>query len=164
MTAAVEHMTHDPAETFALGRTLGRLLEAGDFAALSGALGAGKTQFIKGLAAGLGVAPDEPVVSPTFVLVREYVGRLKLYHIDAYRLAAADELLALGLTDMLAEPAAVVAVEWADRVPLAIPNSACHIDLEHAGPTDRRICIAWPAAAERLARLAAARRIRGDSS
>ena len=154
MTPVFERVLHDPGETFALGQALGELLEAGDFVALAGALGSGKTQFIKGLAAGLGVSPDEPVVSPTFVLIREYVGRLKLYHIDAYRLAAADELLALGLAEMMAEPAAVVAVEWADRVTPAVPNSACSIDLEHAGPTDRRLRMTWPAAVERLARLA----------
>ena len=128
-----------PELTLELGRALGRLLKPGDLVALGGPLGAGKTQFVKGLAVGLGVPDDEPVTSPTFVLVREYVGRLRLYHLDAYRLAGADELLALGLDEMLADPGAVVAVEWADRVADALPAAAWLVDLEHAGEQTRDV-------------------------
>ena len=152
MTAGYERLCSSPEETTALGFALGTLLQGGDFLALSGALGAGKTHLIKGIAAGLGVPADEPVVSPTFVLVREYQGRLKLYHLDAYRLASAAELSALGLDEMAAEPDAVVAVEWADRVPAAVPQTACRIELEHVAEQVRRVRIAWPAT-ERLAAL-----------
>lgn len=139
-----------PAQTFAVGRGLGGLLRGGEFIALSGPLGAGKTQFVKGLAAGLGVPEDEPVVSPTFVLVREYAGEaLTLFHIDAYRLSSAEELLALGLEEMRS-PDSVVAVEWADRTPDAIPPDACRIELAHAGATERTIEIAWDGAGDRL--------------
>jgi len=103
MTIAASTLTwtsRSTAETFAFGQALGGLLQSGDFVALTGQLGAGKTHLVKGLAVGLGVPADEPVVSPTFVLVREYIGRLKLYHIDAYRLGGAAELFALGLEEM----------------------------------------------------------------
>ncbi len=141
-----EVMTKGPEETVALGAAIGRRLRAGDFVALRGALGAGKTQLVKGLAAGLGVPPEEPVVSPTFVLVREYAGRLKLYHIDAYRLHGLEELLALGVEEMTRETGAVVALEWADRVPGAAPAEALLIDLEHGGANTRRVRLEWDAA------------------
>jgi len=154
MTVALEYTSVQPEQTAAVGRYLGRILCCGDFLALSGPLGAGKTQLIKGIALGLGVPADEPVVSPTFVLIREYAGRLTLYHIDAYRLSGAAELLALGLEEMMAEPCAVVALEWADRAREAIPGHACRIDLEHVGPDTRRLRICWNAP-DRLAQLQA---------
>ena len=139
------HTTKSARGTFGFGRALGSLLRTGDFLALSGPLGAGKTHLIKGVAAGLGVPDDEPVVSPTFVLMREYIGRLKLYHLDAYRLSGSEDLFALGLAEVASESAAVVALEWADRTPEAIPDSACRIDIEHAGPTRRRLRVQWTA-------------------
>jgi len=143
VNGGVERLLRGVEETIALGRALGRLLRAGDFLALSGPLGAGKTQLIKGVAAGLEVPDEEPVVSPTFVLIREYVGRLKLYHVDAYRLRSTDELLALGLEEMMSEPRAAVAVEWADRVADAVPGHACRIELAHQDPESRRVCVHW---------------------
>jgi tRNA threonylcarbamoyladenosine biosynthesis protein TsaE len=147
-----ELITHDPTQTRALGRLLGESLTGRDFLALSGPLGAGKTQFIKGVAAGLAVPADEPIVSPTFVLIREYRGRLTLYHIDAYRLGGTEELFSLGLDEMVAEPEAVVAIEWADRTPEAMPQRACRVELAHLGGDQRRVRIDW-ANAERLAAL-----------
>ena len=121
----------DPAATLELGRRIGAQLRGGEFLALCGPLGAGKTHLAKGLALGLGVPPDEPVVSPTFVLVREYQGRLRLVHADAYRLGSSDELRSLGLDEQLT-PETVVAVEWADRFPAAIPDSGIWVELEYA--------------------------------
>jgi tRNA threonylcarbamoyladenosine biosynthesis protein TsaE len=152
MMAGYERLSKGPQETVALGRALGRVLRAGDFVALTGPLGAGKTHFVKGLADGLEVPDDEPVVSPTFVLIREYRGRLKLYHLDAYRLHGPGELLSLGLDELIAEPAAVTALEWADRVADAVPPNACWIGLEHIGRSVRRACFRWEPA-ERLAEL-----------
>ena len=147
MSTRLTWRSESPEQTRELGAALGRLLHAGELVALSGPLGAGKTQFVKGLALGLGVPADEPVVSPTFVLVREYAGRLKLYHLDAYRLADALELYELGLAEMLADPAGVVALEWADRVPAAVPDQAWRIEFTHAGPQARGLTILAPAAA-----------------
>jgi tRNA threonylcarbamoyladenosine biosynthesis protein TsaE len=153
MTDALSRSCERPEETSALGAALGALLTSGDFVALSGALGAGKTQFVKGIARGLEVGPDDPVVSPTFVLIREYVGRLKLYHIDAYRLTGSGELWALGLDEIIAERDAVVALEWADRVEESVPDNACRVDIAHAGEQQRTVRLSWDPA--RLRRLAA---------
>jgi tRNA threonylcarbamoyladenosine biosynthesis protein TsaE len=154
---ALHWRSESTAQTLALGRRLGTLLRPGDFVALTGPLGAGKTHLVKGIAAGLEVPPDEPVVSPTFVLVREYAGRLTLYHIDAYRLKDAAELLALGLEEMLADPGGTVALEWADRVSAAVPPQAWGVDMAHAGPDAREITVNG-ADPERLAALAAVSR------
>ncbi len=96
-----------------LAAGLAELLHPGDVVLLTGELGAGKTCFIQGMAEGLGV--KERVLSPTFTLLREYRGRLSLYHLDAYRLEGPWDLYQLGLEDYL-EGEGVVAVEWADRV------------------------------------------------
>lgn len=118
--------------TFDLGRRIGAQLHGGEFLALCGPLGAGKTHFVKGLAVGLGLDAGEPVVSPTFVLVREYQGRLRLLHADAYRLSSAGELSALGLDEQLT-PETVLAVEWADRFATAVPDAALWIEFEYQG-------------------------------
>lgn len=141
MIAPLELELRSPAEMIALGAALGRAAAAGDVFALNGPLGAGKTHLVKGLAAGLGVPPDEPVVSPTFVLMREYAGRLKLLHLDAYRLSSGDELRAIGWEELLETPGAVVAIEWAERVADAIPRAAVRIELAHGGGDLRRAVI-----------------------
>ncbi|MGE0480596.1 MAG: tRNA (adenosine(37)-N6)-threonylcarbamoyltransferase complex ATPase subunit type 1 TsaE [Phycisphaerae bacterium] len=142
--SAWEFESTGPADTQAVAAALGRLLLGGEVIALDGALGAGKTQFAKGLAHGLDVPPDEPVVSPTFVLVREYRGRLTLYHVDAYRLAGADDLAAIGWDDLRSDGAGVVAVEWAERVAGLLPANAIRVEIEHVDGTRRRIRIATP--------------------
>lgn len=127
------------ADTAALAQRLGQLMQPGDVLGLDGPLGVGKTCFVQGLAAGLGVPPQVRVTSPTFTLVNEYTGRLTLYHVDLYRLKQAGELRELGLWE-LADTGGVLAVEWlgmfpdelpADRlliemsfVPAAVPGSA----------------------------------------
>lgn len=131
MTELLQLTTKTAGQTRAVGRILGQLLEAHDVLAVAGPLGSGKTQLIKGVASGLRVSRHEPVVSPTFVLVREYRGRLRLYHVDAYRLSDPRELTALGFEEMLADPAAAVAVEWADRVRALLPPSSWWISLDH---------------------------------
>ncbi|RMF76991.1 MAG: tRNA (adenosine(37)-N6)-threonylcarbamoyltransferase complex ATPase subunit type 1 TsaE [Planctomycetota bacterium] len=136
--------TDSPEQTMLIGAGIGRLLRAGDVVALSGPLGAGKTLFVKGLAAGLGVPETEPVVSPTFVLVRQYEGRLRLAHCDAYRLTSATELDDLGLAEVLNDEAGVVAIEWADRFPQAFDAPTWEVELEHAGLTRRTLRIRSP--------------------
>lgn len=116
-----EIRTQSAAETFAVGVRLGRLLESGDFIALIGNLGAGKTQFTKGLAVGLGIQPDEPVTSPTYTLLNLHEGRLPLYHFDLYRLASEDDVLAIGYEEY-ADAAGICVVEWAERLGNLIPD------------------------------------------
>jgi len=125
-----------PEQTRSLGRRLGALLRAGDFVALVGELGAGKTLLVRGAAEGAGVA--DAASSPTFALVNLYRGgRVALQHLDLYRLAGPAELFALGFEDLLAEPAATLC-EWADRAGAALPEDRLEILLEPTGPNERR--------------------------
>jgi tRNA threonylcarbamoyladenosine biosynthesis protein TsaE len=110
----------DEATTKAIAAALAGELRPGDVVGLTGDLGAGKTRFVQGAAAALGV--EDPVVSPTFMLVRSYQGRLPVQHVDAYRLSGAAELEDLGIEEVL-PPEAVVFVEWADRVLAALPST-----------------------------------------
>ena len=130
--------THSEDETEAVARTLAVALNAGDVLLLSGNLGAGKTAFVRGLAAGLGIDPDD-VSSPTFTLVHEYRGgRLTLYHADLYRLerTAAEDI---GLEEMGVEDG-VLAIEWPDRLTHEMPG-AVRVSLEITSDTERRITV-----------------------
>ena len=143
--------TSSPDQTRALGARLAKTLAPGDCVALIGELATGKTQLAKGIAQGLGIDP-RLVTSPTFVLHAVYQGRLTLHHLDAYRMKSAAELDDLALTDFL-DAGGVAIIEWADRVPAALPARRIEITLEHAGPNRRRITIrgADKAPAARLA-------------
>lgn len=124
------------------GRRFAAALRSGDVIALDGDLGAGKTQFCKGLAAGLGATED--VTSPTFALVQEYrSGRLPLHHFDWYRLESADELHALGWDDYLDEEGIVV-VEWAEKFPAMLPRSSIRLRFETDSSGIRRIAVTRP--------------------
>ena len=132
------HLTHSDEDTHAVARHLAAQLVPGDVVLLSGDLGAGKTTFVRGLAAGLGIDPDQ-VTSPTFTLVHEYRdGRLTLYHADLYRLdkaATADlGLEELGVSD------GVLAIEWPERLAHSLPG-ALHVEIEIVDETTRRITI-----------------------
>src|SRR5882724_9951572 len=106
-------ISHSPEETLALGKAWGRAAMNGWVIALSGDLGAGKTQLVKGLARGLGITAR--VHSPTYTLVNEYSGgRLPLFHLDLYRLETVDQIIAAGLEEYL-QPAGVSVIEWAER-------------------------------------------------
>jgi tRNA threonylcarbamoyladenosine biosynthesis protein TsaE len=143
-------VTTDPHETRAIGRALGRAAMPGTVLALRGELGAGKTQLAKGVAEGLGVRTT--VNSPTFVLMNEHVGRLRLYHVDAYRLGDPEEALAAGLLDDR-EIDGVSVIEWADRLDGWLPVDRLDISLELGdGPTDRTV--RWEAHGDAHARLA----------
>ena len=104
----------DPESTRRLGHALGETAKRGDCLLLRGDLGAGKTSLAQGLAAALGVT--EPVTSPTFTLLNEYRGRFALYHIDLYRLEAA-EVVGMGLAEYWLEPRGVTVIEWPERLP-----------------------------------------------
>ena len=115
-----------PEQTRAIGRALGSCAHAGTLVALSGPLGAGKTELAKGVAEGLGVT--SVVNSPTFVLMNEHLGRLRLFHIDAYRLDDPEEAVAAGLFDDR-QAAGVAVVEWADRLGDRLPAERLELTL-----------------------------------
>jgi tRNA threonylcarbamoyladenosine biosynthesis protein TsaE len=120
-------------QTQALAAALAGLACPGDLVLLAGDLGTGKTAFAQGFAAGLGV--DEPVTSPTFTLVRTYPsGRLKLHHVDVYRLDRLQEALDLGLAEMV-DDVAVTLIEWGDVVAPALPGDFLEVRLGY-GPAD----------------------------
>ncbi len=123
------------AETEAAGRRLGAVVAGGDVLLLDGPLGAGKTVLVRGIAAGLGW--DGEVGSPTFVLVRQYPGRLELVHADLYRLEDRQEIDDLGLLDL--SGGGVLAVEWADRAPWLAIAGAARISLLPGGAEDERV-------------------------
>ena len=124
-----------------MGRSLGRVATPGTLLALTGPLGAGKTQLAKGVAEGLGVDPSE-VSSPTFTLIQEYRGgRLTLFHIDLYRLQPR-EVDDLGL-DEIERSGGVMAIEWPDRLPRGFEDSIT-VRIEHADDSTRNISIQLP--------------------
>ena len=129
--------THSERDTFALGETVAATLQPGTFVMLHGDLGAGKTAFVRGLAAGLGANPDE-VSSPTFVLIQHYKGRTPLVHVDLYRLETGAAIDDLGLEELAS--GAVVAVEWAERLPRPMEESVT-VKIADLGNDSRRITI-----------------------
>ena len=124
-------------DTASAGETLGRTLRPGEVVLLHGALGAGKTAFVRGLARGLDADPDE-VSSPTFTLIQQYGGRVTLYHVDLYRLESR-EVDDLGLDELIAGDG-VVAIEWAERWNTR-PASAIDVSIDDGGADRRTIRI-----------------------
>ena len=134
----MEFLTETPEQTENIGRALARRLRAGDVVACFGGLGAGKTAFTRGVAAGLGVR--EPVTSPTYTIVNEYLsGRMPLFHFDMYRLSSADELFDIGWEDYLTRGGACV-VEGSENVADALEDPIS-VRIEHTGGDGRRITI-----------------------
>jgi tRNA threonylcarbamoyladenosine biosynthesis protein TsaE len=138
--ASEQLITESAAETEALAARLAAQLRGGECIALHGDLGAGKTQFVRGLVGGLG-ADRRLVSSPTFVLLHVYNGgRLTVYHLDAYRAAGPDDFEAIGFAELL-EQGGVVVIEWAARVEMLLPARRIDIRIEAIGPDTRRIDI-----------------------
>ena len=134
----MEYITNSPEETEALGEKLSQKLTPGTILAYRGDLGAGKTAFTRGLARGLGYR--EPVTSPTYTIVNEYLGgRLPLFHFDMYRLRSSDDLFDIGWEDYL-DRGGICAVEWSENVADAMEN-AVFVTIEKLGENARRIII-----------------------
>jgi tRNA threonylcarbamoyladenosine biosynthesis protein TsaE len=133
----------DASETFDLGRRLGAQLTGGEILLLNGPLGAGKTVFVKGLAAALDIDPED-VTSPSFTLVNPYSGRLTLYHIDLYRLdEGAAAAHAVDLDELLNDEQAVVVIEWAERMgSYPLPANVWRITISGDGAGPREVSIA----------------------
>ena len=123
-----------------MGHRIGKALRAGDVVALTGPLGSGKTCLTKGIALGLGVPDADSVTSPTFVYLRIHLGRLPLYHLDAYRLAGAEQFFALGGWEMMEEDGVSV-IEWADRLGPVLPTDRLDVRLAPTGPSSREISL-----------------------
>lgn len=141
----VEVTSRSESQTLDLAARLARGLRGGEVIALEGELGAGKTCFVRGLAAGLGLDAGA-VCSPTFVICRRYgdSAPIGLVHVDAFRLAGPQDLESIGWEELLAEPDSVIAVEWAGRIADALPRERLEIAIEHLPDGARRIRLTAP--------------------
>jgi tRNA threonylcarbamoyladenosine biosynthesis protein TsaE len=136
MSGVERTLTHSADETLALAGTVGELLRAGDVVSLVGDLGAGKTVFARGVARALGVT--EPVVSPSFTIVREYGGRMPLVHVDVYRIDTVQELYDLGFEELVRDDA-VTLVEWGDMIDGLLPVDRLDVRLAPGDTDDERV-------------------------
>jgi tRNA threonylcarbamoyladenosine biosynthesis protein TsaE len=151
MSTALDRTLDSPQATAACAAALGRVIPERAAIALVGDLGAGKTHFVQGLAAGVG--SHDRVTSPTFTLVNEYrSGRLPVIHADLYRIEHDPELDQLGLFEAVDEPGVVV-IEWAEKFEV-LPTDHLRVELEHIGPTSRHLLATagGPASAQLLER------------
>ena len=136
--------TRSVAGTLALGATLAEILQPPMLVILRGEVGAGKTTLVKGIAAAYGAAPEEDVTSPTFTLVHEYQNdKVHLFHLDLYRLETEEQIAVLGLDEMLAEPNALVLVEWGERFESVIALAQAEIAMEHGEADERGLLVRW---------------------
>ncbi|CAN5680859.1 tRNA (adenosine(37)-N6)-threonylcarbamoyltransferase complex ATPase subunit type 1 TsaE [soil metagenome] len=136
--------TRSVAGTLALGQTLSEILRPPMLVILRGEVGAGKTTLVKGIAEALDAAGEEDVTSPTFTLVHEYVNdKVHLFHLDLYRLETEEQIAVLGLEEMLAEPNALVLVEWGDRFESVIKLATAEIAMEQGEGDERALLVRW---------------------
>ena len=131
--------TYSEKETFEYARALAEQAVPGQVYCLNGELGVGKTVFAQGFGKGLGI--DEPIVSPTFTILKEYdEGRLPLYHFDVYRVSDPDELFEIGFDEYL-HAGGVCLIEWADLIEDILPDNTVWIKLDYAEGEDERVCV-----------------------
>lgn len=130
--------------TLALGEKMAEILRPPKLAILRGEVGAGKTTLVKGIARALGSAYEEDVTSPTFTLVHEYNGpNVHLFHLDLYRLETEEQIAILGLEEMLAEPNALVLVEWGERFESVVKLADAEVAMEHGEGDERWLIVRW---------------------
>ena len=127
-----------PEETIKLGKSIGKKLKGNETICLVGKLGSGKTQFVKGVALGLGI--KENITSPSFVIVKIYNGKVNLIHIDFYRLEDKSELETIGFDDFFS-PNNIIVIEWADRFKDIYPDYATWINIKYIDETTREFHI-----------------------
>ncbi|MFR1435776.1 MAG: tRNA (adenosine(37)-N6)-threonylcarbamoyltransferase complex ATPase subunit type 1 TsaE [Acutalibacteraceae bacterium] len=132
-----KYITNTPQETEDLGAKLSSHLKAGDVVALYGGLGMGKTAFVRGMAAGLGLDCTQ-VSSPTFALVNDYGGNPPLVHFDMYRINSWEDLYSTGFFDYL-DAGAVLAVEWSENIENALPEQAIRVTFSRISDNQRQI-------------------------
>lgn len=138
---AIEILSRSTEETISRGRELAANLRPPLLILLTGELGAGKTTLAKGIVSGLGVASEEDITSPTFTLIHTFTGRVKVFHVDLYRVSDVHDFDTLGLEDLFAEPA-IVLIEWPERMRLRTGWPVLRIGLDHVAEDVRKITIA----------------------
>ncbi len=131
--------TNSAEETFDLAYSIGESINEPTVLLLQGDLGVGKTVFAKGIAAGLEIDPAD-VNSPTFTIINRHDGRMRLYHLDLYRIEG-EEIRELGLEEILTEPGAVVVIEWAERLGAFVIEDSCLVNISDLGGESRSICV-----------------------
>jgi tRNA threonylcarbamoyladenosine biosynthesis protein TsaE len=141
MVKKVVVQTKSTFETIRVGKEIGSRLLPGDVVALTGELGAGKTQFIKGLAAGVGIENSAYLSSPSFTLIHEYPGEIPFYHMDFFRLAKEEEAEALGLEEYF-QGGGITAIEWADKISSLLPKELLSIRIAYVAKNIRFLEIA----------------------
>lgn len=136
-------ISRSPEETLALGARIGKAAPGGTVIAFKGGLGVGKTTLSKGIAKGLGIG--EEVISPTYTIISEYQGRLKLYHIDAYRLSGDADFAETGGRDMLEEPGSLCLIEWSERLSLPPGEKTAFVEIALGPGGERKVSVrgAW---------------------
>lgn len=138
MARVIELFAPRPEDMRDLGAAVAELLQPGDVVSLTGDLGAGKTTFVQGAARALGVS--DPVASPTFTLVREYHGRIPVYHVDVYRLDRVQEVIDLGFEDLF-DPGGVMFVEWGDAIEALLPAAYLEVELWSRAEDEGRLVV-----------------------
>jgi tRNA threonylcarbamoyladenosine biosynthesis protein TsaE len=128
-------ISRSASSTFNIGKTIARYLDRADIICLFGGLGSGKTVLSKGIGFGLGVK-TERVISPTFVLIRQYKGRLPVYHFDLYRINSQEDILGLGYEEFFYDQAVTI-IEWADRLKFLLPEEFLKVELLVKGTNKR---------------------------
>ena len=144
--------SNSPQETVKAGKRLGILLKAGDVVALTGELGAGKTVFTKGIAAGLGFEDSDSVTSPTYKILNRYEGRVIINHLDAYRLAGPGDFSDIGGDDLLGGDAVCI-IEWAQRIKTVLPSHTVSVDIQVLSAAARKLELVIPEKRRDLAEL-----------
>ena len=134
--------TGEVEQTIELGKLIGSLLKAGDVVVLMGQLGAGKTYLTKGIAEGQGVKDRKEVTSPSFVLIKQYMGRIPIYHFDAYRVKSPGEMYDIDCVGFFWGEGISI-IEWADKVMECLPDDFIKITIETVGETSRDIHISY---------------------
>src|SRR6266567_1981734 len=141
MPAFLELATATPQETKAVGKAIAEVLGSGDVISLTGDLGAGKTTLVQGMAKGLGVT--QPVLSPTFTLVRQYHGIAPVYHMDVYRLERLQDVIDLGFDEMI-DRGGIVLIEWGDAIEALLPPNFLQVELTMPDSWEgRRLGLSW---------------------
>ncbi len=136
-----EIITHSPAETENAGKCLAEKIRPGTVIAMRGGLGAGKTAFVRGFAAAMGVS--DRVTSPTFTIVNEYSGKIPIFHFDMYRLSSSDELFEIGWEDYISQNGVCI-VEWSENTDDIFDSSTVSVTIEKLSDSDRKITVSIP--------------------